>query len=90
MAVTALVLVWTGLSLYFQYGPLPTLRMYVVLHIAATVPLVLMFLVHLYMTTLGAKGAFIGMVNGKFSRSAAKKFHSEAPAMRKVATEGDD
>ncbi len=84
MAIASLILVWTGLSLYFQYGPLPTLRMYVVLHVAATVPIVLMFIVHLYMTTLGAKGSFMGMINGKFSRTAAKKFHAQAPELRKM------
>lgn len=90
MAVTCVVLVWTGLSLYFQYGQLPALRMYVVLHFSATLPLVLMFVVHLYMTTLGAKGAFIGMISGKFSRSAAKKFHADAPELQAQPTGSDD
>ena len=83
MTVTALLLVWTGLSLYFQYGTLPSLRMYVVTHVVATIPIVLMFIVHLYMTTLGAKGAFMGMIHGKFSRTAAMKFHTDAPELQK-------
>jgi formate dehydrogenase subunit gamma len=93
MAVTCVLLVWTGLSLYFQYGTLPSLRMYVVLHLVSTIPLILMFVVHLYMTTLGAKGAFSAMVSGKFSQAAAKKFHADAPETRRMKPSpagGDD
>ena len=90
MTLACLALVWTGLSLYFQVGQLPALRMYVVLHFGATIPLVLMFIVHLYMTTLGAKGAFMGMISGKFSRTAATRFHAEAPELRRVQPTGSD
>ena len=83
MIVTAFVHVWTGLSLYYQLGSLATLRLYVTLHLLSTVPMVLMFIVHLYMTTLGTKGALMGIINGQFSRAAATKFHSEAPGLKK-------
>jgi cytochrome b subunit of formate dehydrogenase len=41
-----------------------------------------MFVAHLYMTTVGTKGAFMGMINGRFSKTAAQKFHSEAPELQ--------
>lgn len=85
ITVTSVVLIWTGLSLYFQYGALPNLRMYVVLHVAAAIPIVLMFVVHLYLSTIGAKGLITAMVDGKVSRTAAKKFHTEASELKRMA-----
>jgi formate dehydrogenase subunit gamma len=84
IVVTAVVHIWTGLALFYQIGLLPTLRLYVMLHLIATVPMVLMFIVHVYMSALGAKGALMSIVTGKFSRTAALKYHSDAAALKKL------
>lgn len=93
MAVTGVIHILSGYALFFQYGNMADLRFYVVMHFLSTIPMVLMFLVHLYMTTLGTRGAMMGMINGRFSRSAALKFHSEARDLKKlgaVPAEGND
>ncbi len=108
IVVTAVVHIWTGLTLFYQSGGAPSMggawasngpfvaniyeqtdalrymRLYTMLHLIATVPLVLMFIVHVYMSALGARGAIGAMINGKFSRTAALKFHSEAPVLKKM------
>jgi hypothetical protein len=33
------------------------------------------------MTTIGTKGSFMGMINGKMSKSAAESFHSESSTL---------
>jgi formate dehydrogenase gamma subunit len=81
VVATAAVHVWTGLSLYFQWGNLSLLRLYVVLHLIATVPMVLMFIIHVYLSAFGTRGVFMSMIHGKFSRTAAAKYYSEAPEM---------
>ena len=82
MTIPSILLIWTGLALFFQYGDLPDFRLYVVIHFYAAIPIMLMFVVHLYMTTLGTKGAFNAMIHGKFSKSAAQKYHSEAAELK--------
>jgi len=42
------------------------------------------------LATIGTKGAFMAMVNGRFSRTAAKQYHSEAPALRQASAGSDD
>ena len=84
IVVTAIVHVWTGLALFYQYGTLPTMRLYVMLHLIATIPIVLMFIVHVYMSALGARGALTSIIGGKFSRTAALKYHSEASTLKKM------
>ena len=108
IVVTAVVHIWTGLTLFYQSGgaPMPGgawasngpfvpnlyeqanalryMRLYTMLHLIATIPMVLMFIVHVYMSALGARGAIGAMINGKFSRTAALKFHSEASALKQV------
>jgi len=70
---------------YEQTSALTYLRLYAMLHLVAAVPIVLFFIVHVYMSALGAKGAIGAMISGKFSRTAALKFHSEAPALKKMS-----
>lgn len=70
-------------NMYAQADALNYMRLYTMLHLLATIPVVLFFLVHLYMTSLGAKGALGAIINGKFSRTAALKFHSEARQLKK-------
>jgi formate dehydrogenase subunit gamma len=72
-------------NIYEQSGALNYLRLYTMLHLIATIPIVLMFVVHVYMSALGAKGAIGTMINGKFSRTAALQYHSEAPALKKLS-----
>jgi formate dehydrogenase subunit gamma len=84
MAAASAILIWTGFGEYFQIGALPTFRMYVVLHFSAAVPIVLMFIVHLYMSSLGARGQITAMISGKVSKTAVMKNHSDAPDLRKV------
>jgi formate dehydrogenase subunit gamma len=90
MTVFGLILAVTGVLLYFQWGSVYNMRTYLVLHLLSSIPLILMFVAHLYMTTLGTRGAFMGMINGRFSRTAAQAFHSEAPDLRKVQPAGSD
>ena len=78
MTVAGVVLMWTGLSEFFRLGSLATQRMNVVLHFSAAIPIVLMFIVHLYLSTIGSKGLWTAMVNGKVSRGAIKKYHPAA------------
>jgi formate dehydrogenase subunit gamma len=81
MTVTGVLLAWSGLGLFFQWGKMSELRFYVILHFFSSIPMILMFLVHLYMTTIGTKGSFMGMINGKMSKSAAESFHSESSTL---------
>jgi formate dehydrogenase subunit gamma len=83
--VCSLLLLWTGLGLFFQSGGLPQLRMYVSVHVFAAIPIILMFIIHLYLSTIGTKGVFMSMVHGKFSRSAAMKYYSEASPLKAPA-----
>ena len=83
MVIAGLLLTWSGLMQYFQIGTVLERRTDVIVHFFSSIPIVLMFLVHLYMTTLGTRGAFMGMINGKFSKSAAQNFHSEAPELKR-------
>lgn len=88
MTLCGVLLSLTGLGLFFEVGisgntvPYSTLGSYVVIHFFSAIPLILMFLVHLYMTTLGTKGALGGMINGKFSRNAAANYHSESSSLK--------
>lgn len=77
--------IWTGISQYFQSGALSSVRMYVVLHVSAAIPIVLMFIVHFYLSTIGAKGLWTAMVDGKVSRRAVKKYH---PAALELSRQG--
>ena len=85
MVVFGILLAWSGFFLYFQLGGMDDMRFYQLLHFAAAVPIILMFVVHLYMTTIGVKGAFMGMINGRFSKTAAQNYHPEAPALKSGA-----
>jgi formate dehydrogenase subunit gamma len=71
-------------NVYAQANALAWLRTYTMWHLIATVPVVLMFIVHVYMSALGAKGAIGSMINGRFSRTAALKYHSEAPQLKRM------
>ena len=82
MLVCGILLSWSGLSLFFQAGQMSDLRSHVIVHLISAIPVILMFLVHLYMTTLGTKGTFMGMINGKFSKKAATAHHSEAADLK--------
>lgn len=82
MTVFGVLLAATGLAVFFQLGSISQMRFYMVVHLLSSIPLILMFVAHLYMTTVGTKGAFMGMINGRFSKTAAQKFHSEAPELQ--------
>ncbi len=82
MLVCGILLSWSGLSLFYQAGQMSDLRTYVIIHLISAIPVILMFLVHLYMTTLGTKGTFMGMINGKISKKAATAYHSEAANLK--------
>jgi formate dehydrogenase subunit gamma len=82
MLACGVLLSWSGLFLFFQVGMMSDLRMYVLIHFFAAIPIMLMFLVHLYMTTLGTKGTFKGMINGKISKKGATSYHSEAAQLK--------
>ena len=82
MVIAGLLLAWSGLMLFFNVGSMTDRRLYVIVHFFSAIPIILMFLVHLYMTTLGTRGAFMGMINGRFSKTAAQNFHSEAPELK--------
>ena len=90
MAVTGVLHIWSGYSLIFELGGMKDARFYVVVHFLSTIPMGLMFLVHVYMTTLGTRGAFMGMINGKFSKTAAEKFHSDASSLKALKAGADD
>ena len=83
MVIAGLLLVFSGLMQYFEIGTVLERRTDVIVHFFAAIPIILMFLVHLYMTTLGTRGAFMGMINGRFSKTAAQNYHSEAPELRR-------
>ncbi|HUJ76111.1 MAG TPA: formate dehydrogenase subunit gamma [bacterium] len=88
--IAGLLLAYSGLMEYFGIGTVLQRRTDVMIHFFASVPIILMFLVHLYLATIGTKGAFMAMVNGRFSRTAAKQYHSEAPALRQASAGSDD
>jgi formate dehydrogenase subunit gamma len=82
MTACGVLLSWSGLSLFYQVGMMSDLRFYVIVHFFSAIPVMLMFLVHLYMTTLGTKGTFKGMINGKISKKGATSYHSEAAQLK--------
>ena len=84
MAVTGILLSYSGLMLFFQIGNMEDMKFQVVLHMLSAMPMMLMFLVHLYMTTLGTKGTLMGMIHGRFSKAAAESYHSEASELKAV------
>ena len=84
MAITGIFHAWSGLMLVFQAGGMMEMRYYVVMHFIATIPMVLMFVVHAYLTTLGIKGSFMGMIHGRFSKTAAQHYHSDATPLKTV------
>lgn len=71
-------------NLYAQAGALESLRTYAMLHLIATIPVVLMFIVHVYMAAFGARGALGSIIHGQFSRTAALKYHSEAAQLKRM------
>lgn len=83
MAICGVLLSWSGISLYFQAGNMSNLRTLVIVHFFAAIPIMLMFLVHLYMASMGTKGTFMGMINGKFAKKAAMAYHSETPQLQR-------
>ena len=85
MALCGVLLSFSGLILFFGAGEIESMRLQVVLHFFAAVPIILMFLVHLYMTTMGTKGTFMGMIHGRFSKTAAENYHSEASTLKALA-----
>ena len=78
MTICGALLCWTGLMLFFGTGMMSDMRLYVVIHFFSALLINLWFVIHLYMTTLGTKGTFMGMINGKMSRSALETYHSES------------
>lgn len=90
MAITGIIHIYSGFMLTLNIGGMAEMRFNVVLHFFSAIPMVLMFLLHVYMTTLGTRGALMGMINGKFSKKAALKFHSEASALANLETAKSD
>jgi formate dehydrogenase subunit gamma len=76
------VLVITGFGLFFAVGNMATFRLYVMLHFLATGPIIAMFIVHLYIVTIGFKGAWISMLNGRISMRTVLQFHSRADVLK--------
>lgn len=85
IAVCGVLLTVSGLLLFFDAGSTLDRQAYVVLHFFAAVPIVLMFFVHLYLSTIGTKGAWNSMWSGRFSRAAARAYHSEATPLKRQA-----
>lgn len=83
MTVCGILLTWSGLSLFFQVGNMSDLRSHVIIHFFAAIPIMLMFVVHLYMASLGTKGTLMGIINGKMSKKAAEAYHSESSVLQK-------
>ena len=81
MVIFGALLAWSGLGMFFQWGMMSELRLYVVIHFISAVIINLWFMIHLYMTTYGTKGTLRGMINGHISKKAAETFHSEAPEL---------
>ena len=84
MAITGILLSLSGLALFFKLGEMESMRTYIIIHFFSAIPMMLMFLVHLYMTTLGTKGALMGIIHGRFSKKAAEAYHSEASALKNL------
>ncbi len=81
------MLVVTGLGQFLRLGDLSVQRLLVAVHVVASIPVVLGFLVHLYLTTAGTRGSFMKMVDGKMGRAAAEQFNPEAKELRRAAAE---
>jgi formate dehydrogenase subunit gamma len=82
MTVCGVILMLTGLAVYLNWGDVTDARVFMVIHLYAAMPILLMFLVHLYMSTLGTKGTLMSMFHGRFSKTAAGKFHSDAANLK--------
>ncbi|HKI99576.1 MAG TPA: formate dehydrogenase subunit gamma [bacterium] len=90
VVLAGILLAYSGLMEFFGVGTVLQRRTDVMIHFFAAIPIILMFLVHLYLTTIGTKGAFMGMVNGRISKTAAQQLHSEAPELRRAQPAGSD
>jgi formate dehydrogenase subunit gamma len=90
--IAGVLLAYSGLMQYFGVGTVLQRRTDVIIHFFASIPIILMFVVHLYLSTIGTKGVFMSMVNGRFSKSAAQQYYSEAPELRRATqpTGSDD
>jgi formate dehydrogenase subunit gamma len=90
MVVAGVLLAWSGFSQFYSVGTVLERRNDVIIHLLAAIPIILMFVVHLYLSTIGTKGAFMTMINGRFSKTAAMAHHPMAPELRKAPAGSDD
>jgi formate dehydrogenase subunit gamma len=90
VVIAGLLLAYSGLMEYYGVGTVLQQRTNVMIHFFASIPIILMFIVHLYLSTIGSKGVFMSMVHGRFSRTAAQKYYSEAPELKTAKAGSDD
>jgi formate dehydrogenase subunit gamma len=88
VVIAGVLLAYSGLMEYYAVGTVVQQRTNVLIHFFAAIPIILMFVVHLYLSTIGTKGVFMSMVHGRFSRTAAQKYYSEAPELRGAQPKG--
>lgn len=72
----------SGFAMFFELGNVVTQRFWVMLHFFSMIPIILMIFLHLYLTLFGVKGVLRGMIDGKFSLSAAKEYHPESEGLK--------
>lgn len=88
--IAGVLLAYSGLMEFYGVGTVLQQRTNVLIHFFAAIPIILMFVVHLYLSTIGTKGVFMSMVHGRFSRTAAQKYYSEAPELKTAKAGSDD
>ena len=84
MFLAGIVLVLTGFGQVFGIGGIKAARLYVALHLYASIPIILMFVVHTYMATAANRGAFSSMINGLVNKDSMKEHHSESSVFKKA------
>lgn len=72
-----LAMFWTGYKLYLFEAPVEELRSQLILHHYLGLPLLALFLVHLYMAVFAVKGALSSMINGYKSEEEVKYLHAK-------------
>jgi len=71
-----LVMAATGLFMYMMWGSMSLLRTMALLHHALAVAIVVMYIVHVYLTLFAVKGSILSMINGRKSIEEIASLHS--------------
>ena len=85
MFITGVAHIISGFGQVFAVGGIEMQRFYVVIHVYTTIPVAIMFLMHIYLATLANKGALGSMIHGKVNLDSMKHHHPHSSVFKKVS-----